>query len=106
MTMLLHQANQMLPAANPVAQALKGAEFVFMPVYTCGDNKITTWLCFTNADYYKSEYQGQNVVENNTRSYISSAAEKAGVTYLSKCTYFGKDLTSVISPYNLGNDWH
>lgn len=88
---------------NPVAQTLLGVEFVFTPIYNQGDNKITSWACFTNADYYKSEYMQQNAMPVYERSYIAAAAEEAGVVDLSKCIYMGPNLRSYITPYSAGD---
>lgn len=86
---------------NPVAQALLGTEFVFIPIYNPKDNQITSWTCFTNADYYRSEYKAQNVMPLYERSYIADAAEEAGVPELSQCIYMGPTLASFITPYTV-----
>lgn len=86
---------------NPVAQDLLGVEFVFTPIYNLGDSKITSWACFTNADYYKSEYMQQNTTPIYSRSYIAAAAEQAGVVDLSQCIYMGPTLNGYILPYKV-----
>jgi len=79
---------------TPIAQALRGKKFVFIPVVGSSANnpneKITSWECITDADDKVEEFYGDKGNVENTKSYISSTTD---FPYLNTCIY-KKNLSS------------
>lgn len=73
----------------PVAKALLGKAFIFVPIVNKGDEVINSWECITDADYQVQEFIGDAGQPEYTRSYVSSDTENA---YLTTCIYL-KDLS-------------
>lgn len=68
----------------PVARALLGKVFVFVPVFKKGDEKVTSWECMTDADYGIQEFMGDVGTKENERSYVAAESDNK---YLTTCVY-------------------